>query len=140
EVLISYSRTLFPDFHAGVNLKYLSTTFTLDPQTTGDPVFSNGRSQDAFALDLGLLVKGRGPLSAGFSVKNLNRPDLGFRTADRAPVESRIGAAFSKTFPVFNDTVISADIRVRDGENGLLLGLAGWCRSQWAPCRVGAQR
>ena len=80
-------------FQAGGTGKYLDRRFSLgdDVRDTRDPVFSNGTSKGAFALDLGLTAAVAGPLRAGLSARNLNRPDVGLVTEDRVPRELQFG-------------------------------------------------
>ncbi len=91
----------------GVSGRYLSQSFTLDARTVGDPVFKNGRTRGDFALDLHAFLPVVSALSenlaAGLSLRAVNRPDVGFSSKDRLPMESVLGVLYkwkNFAFPV----------------------------------------
>lgn len=99
-VTLSYAHSL-NDFYeeleneylVGANIKYLRNSFTLDERSRVDPVFSGGKSADAYALDLGFMVNFYEE-SLGFSIKNINEPDVGLRTREVVHREYRAGFAY----------------------------------------------
>ncbi len=146
---VSYSRSLNPWLPAawdlnprtpalfgGVNAKYLRNGFTLDAASSGDPVFSGGRTRDALSADLGLLARWD-RVSAGLSLKDVNGPDLGFQAADRVPMETRLGAAYRSPLLFLEDALISADLWSRDGRTGYALGWENWLLEKRAAFRLG---
>ncbi|HEX4047740.1 MAG TPA: hypothetical protein VH309_07900 [Elusimicrobiota bacterium] len=93
---LGYSRRLFPGLDAGVTGKYLSQSYLVgsDPAAASDPVFANGTSRSAFALDAGLIATLGDAVKAGLAVRNLNEPDLGLATVDRVPREVQAGLSY----------------------------------------------
>lgn len=62
-----------------------------------DPLLSGGLSNDAYALDIGSLYRfGRNQhYSAGFMVRNINRPDVSLGgTGEKAPLSIKFGLAY----------------------------------------------
>ena len=114
---------LVPEISFGFNLKYLRHTYKLDNRTENDPVFEAGDSADALALDLGLWVKPlpdriRG-LSAGLSMKNINQPDVGLKTTDKVPMETRFGLAYKMDrLYRLQDITTSLDLEYRNQDWG----------------------
>jgi hypothetical protein len=81
----------------GVSARWLSQAYTLDDRTSSDPVFRDGRGRRDTAVDVHLFLPevSRAPveLSAGLSVRSLNRPNVGFSETERLPVETAGGVA-----------------------------------------------
>ncbi|MBI4051152.1 MAG: type IX secretion system membrane protein PorP/SprF, partial [Elusimicrobia bacterium] len=84
---------LFPSISIGVNATYLYHTYTIgkDPLFSDDPIFRNGISKGAVGIDAGLLVSPHPDFNLGFSVRHLNRPDVGLVFEDKVPMEMRVG-------------------------------------------------
>lgn len=93
---LSYSRRLLDGIDAGVTGKYLSQSYLIgsDPGAASDPVFANGTSRSAFALDAGLIATLSDAVKAGLAVRNLNEPDLGLASVDRVPREIQAGLSY----------------------------------------------
>jgi hypothetical protein len=129
-----------PALSGGMNAVYLTRSFTSD--SNGDPVFSGGRRKSAFTLDAGLLARWD-MFSIGVSALNVTEPDLGFQSADRVPLETRVGTAWRREFLTM-DAVLAADVSFRRSEADFHLGLetlflrrsvafrTGWDGGEWA--------
>jgi hypothetical protein len=93
---LSWSRRWFGAFDAGVTAKYLHHSYQIggDALAAADPVFKNGTSRGAFALDLGVGVPISPSLRLGLAVRNLNQPDVGLATTDRVAREVQAGLSY----------------------------------------------
>lgn len=93
---VSYARPLFGGIKAGVTGKYLYHDYKIsgDALAAADPVFKNGTSRGAFAVDLGLTAPLARNLRLGLAVRNLNQPDVGLSSADRVPREFQAGLSY----------------------------------------------
>lgn len=121
--LLNYSHSLNHYFSAlpfemlvGANLKYLSNGYTLDARTieTNDPVFKYGTISRAYALDLGVLLN-FDRNAFGFSVKNVNSPDVGLLVQDKVAREFSIGISrYYYNFWIFDEAFPTLDINYRD--------------------------
>lgn len=91
--LASVLKTGFP-FMAGINLKYLTHSYTLDDRTQNlnDPVFEE-TSAGGFTPDIGFLLKPSN-ISFGVSALNILQPDVGLKTEDKVPMILKFGAAY----------------------------------------------
>jgi hypothetical protein len=148
-VTLSYARnvgdfvtSLENDLAAGLNLKYLRRSVSLDTYTTADPVFSNGNSASGFTVDFGLLYKPEeGPLSGwrlGVSGQNLTQPDVGFRDKDEVPALWRFGTAYqSKQLPWL---VPALDFTLRDSVVNVQGGIESWLFQDTLGLRAGGNR
>ena len=126
----------------GFNLKMLHRGISLDSRTANDPVFSDGTSVSALAVDAGLLLKPKdGPL-AGYRFalvgKNLNQPNVGFKDMDRVPTEWRLGLAYqSQTLPWL---VPDIDFTRRNGITGIHGGVESWLFQDAIGLRAGGNK
>lgn len=143
---LSYARNLFDSSDAGNeyliggNIKYLRSSFTLDKRTRNDPVFAGGSSADAFGLDAGFLINFYEE-SLGFSVKNINEPDVGLRTREVAYREYRLGFVYLLgDFFVFEKALPAADVSYRNKEFEYHLGWENWFAQQTFALRFGTNR
>lgn len=91
---LSYATAVWHGLGAGVSLKYLRRGYVPDSYTALDPVFSGGYSAGALGADLGFFYRPAKAYALGLSFKNLNRPDLGLSSADKLPMETRLGASY----------------------------------------------
>ena len=92
---LSYSHRLFGVLDAGVTGKYLSRNFLVGSDAAAaDPVFANGTSRGAFALDAGVIAHLTEALKAGLAVRNINEPDMGLGSVDRVPREIQGGLSY----------------------------------------------
>lgn len=82
---------------AGASLKYLKHTYELDKRTASDPVFNEGTMAGAVTGDMGVVVRyPKWGMSAGFALKNVNRPDVGLKSQDTVYGENVLGLACSR--------------------------------------------
>jgi hypothetical protein len=88
-----------PKLSLGASAKYLWHGFSAssDPLAAGDPVFSRRSSRGAFSFDLGLQVRAESGLRFGLAVRNVNAPDVGLESLDRAPRELQGGVGYEWT-------------------------------------------
>jgi len=116
---LAYARRWFDAFEAGITGKYLHHRFLIgsDPAASGDPVFSEGTARGAFALDAGVRASVAGPLTAGFVARNINRPDVGLESEDRAPRELQASLSYDAASWGLRTT---ADFLYRDAASGTL--------------------
>jgi hypothetical protein len=92
---VSYSRRLFGVLDFGVTGKYLSQNYLVGSDPAGsDPVFANGTSRSAFALDAGVIAPLTGALKAGLAVRNINEPNMGLASVDRVPRQIQAGLSY----------------------------------------------
>jgi hypothetical protein len=87
---VSYARRLFGAVDVGVTGKYLYQNYLIgsSPSAAADPIFANGSSRSAFALDLGVIAPATDDLKLGLAVRNINQPNIGLMTSD--PVARQI--------------------------------------------------
>jgi len=87
----SYGIPVSENIYLGLTLKYLGHKYFIDKRTENDPVFSNGKnSKYDISVDFGTLAKFEN-LSLGFSVKNVNEPDIGLKTEDKVSMQITAG-------------------------------------------------
>lgn len=111
------------DLSTGLTLRYLSQSYTLDERTAGDPVFSEGRTQGDFALDVHAyvpVVPKLPELSLGLSLRSLNQPDVGFSEEDTLPIEMVLGGLYK-----WRNFSIPADLVLSEGELTPQVGVEG---------------
>ena len=110
---LTYARALSERISAGVTGKQLYHGFMVgsDALAAGDPVFQNGRSASALSFDLGLVAKAAEPLRLGFTLRNVNAPDVGLATPDRVPREAQAGASYD--FGPRRQLFLTADVTYR---------------------------
>ncbi len=118
-VAVSFARRWFGFLDAGVTGKHLHHKYLIasDPAASADPVFRDGSSRGAFALDFGAGAVVAGPLSAALAVRNVNRPDVGLATEDRVPREYQAGLAYAVESWRLK---LTADFLYRDSDSGSL--------------------
>lgn len=104
----------------GANLKYMGHSYTLDARTQNDAVFASGSAKSVFAADLGvqyiMFDTKKFQSILGFAAKNVNQPDIGFKSQDIVPAEFRLG--FAAVF--YGKTVIipAVDVAYRNQDWG----------------------
>jgi hypothetical protein len=124
--MLSYAYK-FDFMKAGINLKYLGRSVTLDKRTIDDPVFAQGTSKSAFTADIGVLRKWNENVFSGICVKNVTAPDVGFLDVDQVPMEMRVGTAGSlKMVKPAEEMLISCDLVMRDKDFNACLGSEMW--------------
>ena len=94
-VSVGYARAFGP-WSAGFAGKFLYHSYKTngDALAAQDPVFANGASAAAFAVDAGVVYSWSDALRFGFSVRNLNSPDVGLAGLDRVPRTLQAGASW----------------------------------------------
>lgn len=149
-VALSYGRNL-GDFMtplgnslaAGVSVKFLRRSISVDSYTANDPVFAQGSdSASGVTADVGLLYKPEEGVMEGwrfgFSGLNLTRPDVGFRDKDQVPILWRFGTAYqAKQLPWF---VPALDLTRRDGKTNVQGGVESWLFQDALGLRAGGNR
>lgn len=130
---LTYARYLTDKVSAGINLKYLSNKYTLDERAKDDPVFSDGSGKSAFTIDLGLLMVASEKFSVGVSVKNLTQPDIGLKSKDIVPMETKLGLAYN----VKETIVMAIDITSRDKDMNIHIGGESWFADDVIGIRAG---
>ncbi len=140
---------LIPEVSIGASLKYLSHGYTLDEYAKHDTetVFDKGTSKYAFTGDVGLLVRsnpGREPwISIGASVKNIIKADVGLRTEDVVPMETKFGIAYRMgdfkflNALVMEDVTGAFDVTLRDKDWNYHLGWESWFKRRTFGLRAG---
>ncbi|MFH1369454.1 MAG: hypothetical protein ABII64_10060 [Elusimicrobiota bacterium] len=125
-MILSYAKgfqvKVVPEFYAGINLKSMGHAYTLDERTIDDPVFADGNSKSALAIDLGawaaLTSNSENETALGLMLKNLNEPDVGLKTEDKVPSELRIGVKHSiAEMGSTSNFLIAADLSYRNQAN-----------------------
>lgn len=93
---LAFARRLGNALKAGIGVKFLHHRYLVgsDPAAAADPVFNNGASKGAPAVDIGAIASVTEALEVGLAVRNLNQPDLGLASEDRVPRELAVGAAY----------------------------------------------
>ncbi len=148
ERLNDFFPRLIPEVSLGASLKYLSHSYTLDEYAKLDTdVFGEGTSQYAFTGDVGLLVRSnpaREPrISIGASAKNIIEADVGLRTKDIVPMETKFGVAYRMgDFKLLNALVVedvtgAVDVTLRDKDWNFHLGWEGWFNKRTFGLRAG---
>jgi hypothetical protein len=122
---------------AGVSLRYLSQKYTLDAaRSAGDPVFRDGAQRGVMALDVHAHVPevdARLPgLSAGVSLRALNKPDVGVGNKVRLPTEAAFGLRYR-----WGRWSLPLDIVARDGELTPHVGIEGRLAQDRVALRAG---
>ncbi|HOW28523.1 MAG TPA: hypothetical protein PK876_08495 [Elusimicrobiota bacterium] len=110
-----------PEVSLGVNLHYLHHRFDLDTLTRSDSVFAGGRSKSALSVDAGFWIQPDPQtvpgLSLGLSAKNINQPNAGLASEDKAYRETSVGVAYQ-----FRRGLITADMVKRRRETSWAAG------------------
>ncbi len=127
-LFVSYARK-FEFAQVGISvkrltLKYHSTLYTDHSVVEGspgvdggaDPVFASGMSKSAFAVDVGFLKK-FGKISAGFTLSNLNRPNIALAGGYKLPVRVKLGVGATR-----KDYLFDFDLVRENGFNTLRVG------------------
>ena len=140
EGIITFAHN-FDIVKAGVNLKYLGRSVTLDKRTIDDPVFASGNSKTALSADFGILRQWNEGLYSGLAVKDINQPDVGYLTTDQVPMEIRLGTAGSlKMIKPADELLLSCDFSLRNNEYNAYLGGEMWFYDYTLAGRLGANK
>lgn len=145
------------ELYAGFNAKLLKRSYSADAETldrerdsSGAIVptspFSESDSKSAIAFDFGIIAKLFDRLSIGLAAKNINNPDIGFKTEDRVPKEYRGGLAYQlKDFGPFEEILPAFDFSYRKaGEQQAELvphfGIESWFARRSCGVRAGGNQ
>ena len=137
-VYLGYSRHLNDVFSSdlfeisvGANFKYLQQKVD-ESEASSSTLHGMGTgyiSQDAFAFDIGILVNFANGVSAGYSGKYLNSPDIAFYGdtygGDRIQTHHVIGLSyFDEMLPFLKlpNFTIAADVEIRENDNIFMFG------------------
>lgn len=141
----SYSRDIASDigagfpFMTGLNLKYLTHSYTLDDRTKNiaDPVFDK-TSAGGFTPDIGFLLKPSN-FSFGLSALNILQPDVGLKTEDKVPMLVKFGTAYRiGDWKFFENITPTVDVSYRkpadnDADMKISAGVETWFNyNTWA--------
>ncbi len=127
---LSYGRLLWQGesggrLMGGLNLKQLTVgfggsleaTYAVNPNNgvaNGlDPVLTGKNSKSAYGADLGLLYRFPQRWQLGLAVMNVNQPNVGFASADKAPMSIRAGAAWKGPW-----MALTGEVRQEPATNG----------------------
>lgn len=103
------------DLSVGVSIRYLMRRFVMDEKTVGDPVFKEGRIQNATTFDLHFYSVPEPDifpnLSLALSLKSLNQPNIGYKETDRLPKEMVLGLAYQ-----WKNVLFPLDFSLRSNE------------------------
>mgnify|MGYP005638410939 CR=1 FL=1 len=125
--VLSYSTRVKTGLFAGGNLKMLRVSYESDVYTEADPLFNNGYSKSALALDVGAIYKLSKKYNVGLAIKNLNQPDTGIEGNNKVPIQIRLGAAYVKPENIFD-----FDVSYCDSDYDFSLGAERWINSRFA--------
>jgi hypothetical protein len=116
---LGWARRFTRRVEAGVAGKFLYHRFLTgsDPLAANDPVFRDGSSRGAFALDAGARVAASDALALGLAVRNVNRPDVGLASEDRVAREWQAGVSYDVKGWAMR---LTADYLYRELEGGTL--------------------
>lgn len=123
----------------GANLKMLKRSFSPDRRSSADPVFQNGRDENAFTADIGLMLRPHfrllPGLKFGFSGQNVTEPDMGLLVSDRVPARYTLGVAYQDPHYRFANPAI--DVARRRGETIVTFGFESWLAKDTFAMRAG---
>jgi hypothetical protein len=146
---LGYGKSLGGNLMAGLNLKSMSTEFTLDDFTKTSEAssarspFRDDTSASAVSVDAGLLARPAEPLWVGLAVRNLNSPDIGLAQEDRIPREVRLGAAWTvENLGPFQELTSTLEFAHRKplgnpSDTRALFGVESWFRNRAYAARMG---
>ncbi|MCG2726312.1 MAG: PorV/PorQ family protein [Elusimicrobia bacterium] len=123
---LSYGTEVYKNIFAGLNLKMLRKSYSSDIYTEADPLFNNGYSKSAIALDLGGLYRVNSQYTLGLAVRNINQPDMGIANKDMVPMQIRGGVAYWK-----NNGVIDLDMSYSDSDYDISMGIEHWLSNKF---------
>lgn len=127
----------------GVNVKYYRNEYKLDMRTENDPVFSNGNIASAIAGDAAVLAELKNiGVSIGFASKNINSPNVGYKTNDVIYNENVLGLAYYNDklpylgLPCFT---LAVDVVNRDKDTNYRAGVETWLFNNHFAIRAGGR-
>jgi hypothetical protein len=87
---LAFGREIYKGIHGGVGVKHLYHSYKIGSDPVA-PLFKNGASRSAVALDAGFSVPVIQALKFNMAVRNINEPDAGVLGKDRVPREIQAG-------------------------------------------------
>lgn len=132
----AYAKNILGDLALGASLKRFSVDFTQDGFTRKDPVFDFGKrdSASAVSFDLGLITRPFPALSFGFSLMNINQPDISLRDGNKVPLEFKSALAWYQ-----RSSVVAIDGGVRGKHFTTNIGGEKWFWKHTFAARIGAE-
>ncbi len=142
-------KRLVPEISFGINIKYLVHSYSMDERTNIDPVFSDGDSKAAYAVDIGIwsrpLPDQQPGLLTGVVFKNINQPDVGLKSKDIVPMEVSIGVAYkikkiyklSNILPAMDFTYRNQEWGKPDDKINIHAGIEAWALKNMLGFRLG---
>lgn len=129
-----FYKSLSFKLHTGIGMKMLNKAYQLDKRAAIDPVFQNGTSKSGFSFDWGVIVspfqKGtENYYNVGFSVNNINEPDMGMKSEDLIYRKYNAGFAYYLVKPgLLKGSIITPSVQYESShENSyILLGIETW--------------
>ncbi|MBI4375001.1 MAG: hypothetical protein HY549_00985 [Elusimicrobia bacterium] len=128
-IYFSYGRILWvrdsgAKLLGGLNAKYLSHSFSAGPEAANacnlqicdrgaDPVLSGSNSKSVFDADLGLLYRFPRRFQIGLFAQHLLKPDVGFASSDKLPMNIRTAAAYKSLW-----MTLSGELRMNEAPDG----------------------
>lgn len=106
-ISFSYGFRVVPKLGFGLTMKSLSHKYGSDEYTenaidnsgsslnTPDPVFSQGTSKSKLSSDFGIFYRPDSKYNIGFSMQNVNSPDIGLEETDKVEKTYRTGFAYT---------------------------------------------
>ena len=136
---LSLSKQIATGFGFGINVKFLSETYSLDAYAMNDPVFGNGakNSVNAVTIDQGILWNFYPDMFIGFSIINLTQPNVGLSEQDSLPIILNLGIALRKDYSYENLSNYCIDITYSDNDYRIKPGLEVWTYKKRFAFRTG---
>lgn len=106
-ISFSYSLRIVPKLGFGLTMKSLSHKYGSDIYTKNaiddsgnllgeaDPVFSQGNSKSKLSSDIGIFYRPDAKYNLGFTMQNINSPDIGLKETDKVEKVYRTGFAYT---------------------------------------------
>lgn len=124
------------DLSVGMTVKYLGRSFSLNDYSASDPVFKDGAGMHTFALDLHFLSvpspKYLPGVTVGLTIRNVNRPNIGYQDTENLPTEYDWGLAYR-----WRNVVFPVDIVQRNGGIRPKFGMEWWLMNDHLAVRMG---
>lgn len=106
-ISFSYGLRIVPKLGFGLTMKSLSHKYGSDDYTenaidnsgtplgTADPIFSDGKSRAKLSGDFGIFYRPDSKYNLGFTMQNINSPDLGLKETDKVEKTYRTGFGYA---------------------------------------------
>jgi len=118
-ISFSYGFRVVPKLGVGLTMKSLSHKYGSDEYTENaikddgtssqevDPVFAEGNSKSKFSSDVGVFYRPASKYNLGFTMQNINSPDIGLKETDKVEKTYRTGFAYTPKTANFSIEFIS---------------------------------